>query len=65
MVIFWNLPIRLRPKNWPKQGLNIFKIQRFKSFYNDIDRSKQNNHFLLKQKKNTSFVETVKESRKN
>ena len=30
MQIFWNLPRRLRPKTWPKEGQNFSKSKKFK-----------------------------------
>ena len=46
MLNFWNLPKRLRPKIWPKEGQNFSKSKKFKSLNEDM---KDYNHFLQEQ----------------
>ena len=35
MLIFWNLPGRLRPKIWPKQDQKFKKSKKFKIILNE------------------------------
>ena len=51
MLNFWNLPKRLRPKIWPKEGQNFSKSKKFK-FLNE-DKKNYN-------KKETLFAKTNK-----
>ena len=51
MLTFWNLPQRLRPKIWPKEGQNFSKLKKFKILNKDKKDYKKITTFCKNKKK--------------
>ena len=56
MLIFWNLPRRLRPKIWPKEGQKFSKSKKFKILSEDKKNYSKITTFCENKQKITSLV---------
>ena len=54
MLNFWNLPKRLRPKIWPKEGQNFSKFKNFKIL--NEDKKNYNKTTIFCTKKNEKLL---------